>query len=542
MRVACGSLVFLAAAFSLTPGRATAADPPPPAGFWKLTLPGGNGQDVILMLAFSQEDGKWTGDYLMASSRLVAEPKFKSLKVSGDTVRFTLELRGRDFVDFDGVLSKDRKKLSGSVSLFGSPLVLTEMYPTKLRKIDDAYELARETLEQLDGGPQFFDAAVRVLAGAGAKKLPADEVRAILDRVNKATGNHGPRWERETTVRLAAALAGQDGLGDVAVAQAKRAERLLTDEDDALTRIRVLETVARALNGAGKPDQAANYLAQIAKLEARDYADYVKTLPFKPEPFAGRKTKSDRTVLVELFTGAECPPCVAIDLACDGLLKTYKPDEVIVLQYHMHIPRPDPLTAPDGEARAAYYGDQVGGTPTLFLAGRPMNIGGGPMQLAGRAYSQICKAIEPLLDKEPGVKLGLTVAKAEKGGFTAKATVSDLATPGEKTALRFALAEERVRFAGGNGVRYHHLVVRAMPGGTKGFPLPKATAEQTVTFDPDEVRRTLAKYLDDFAANEGPFSRPERPLDLKNLKLVAFVQNDATREILHAAMIDLEAK
>jgi len=57
----------------------------------------------------------------------------------------------------------------------------------------------------------------------------------------------------------------------------------------------------------------------VAKLEARDYADYAKTLPFKPEAFAGRKGKSDRGVLVEVFTGAECPPCAAVDLAFDGL-------------------------------------------------------------------------------------------------------------------------------------------------------------------------------------------------------------------------------
>ena len=74
--------------------------------------------------------------------------------------------------------------------------------------------------------------------------------------------------------------------------------------------------------------------------------------------------------------------------------------------------------------------------------------------------------------------------------------------------LRFALAEERIRFAGGNGIRYHHMVVRAMPGGIKGFALPKKTAEQTVTFDPEQVRADLAKYLDDFAKNEGPFPRP----------------------------------
>ena len=60
--------------------------------------------------------------------------------------------------------------------------------------------------------------------------------------------------------------------------------------------------------------------------------------------------------------------------------------------------------------------------------------------------------------------------------------------PGEKMMLRFVLAEERVRYTGGNGIRYHHMVVRSMPGGAKGFALTKKTAEQTVTIDPDAVR------------------------------------------------------
>jgi hypothetical protein len=388
----------------------------------------------------------------------------------------------------------------------------------------------------------MFDAAFEVLAKAGAKKVPTDEVRTILDRVNKAAGNYGPRWERDVTIRLADSLAGQDGMGDIAVAQAKRAERLLTDDDDALTRLKVLDAVIKVLTKAGKGDEAKPYLAQIAKLEARDYAEYAKSL-FKVEAFAGRKAKTDRAVLVEVVTGAECPPCAAVDLAFDGLMKAYKPADVVLLQYHVHIPRPDPLTSPDSMKRVEdYYVDQVRGAPTIFIGGKLGPAGGGPAAAAEKKYSAFRPLIDEALEKAPGVKLGLTVAKGEKAGFSAKATVSDLDAPGDKMMLRFVLAEERVRFTGGNGIRYHHMVVRSMPGGVKGFALPKKTAEQTVTFDPDELRKELTKYLDDFAKEEAPFPRPERPLALKNLKLIAFVQNDTTREVLHAIQVDVDAK
>lgn len=540
MRAVAALVLILSLSLTLTLS-ARAADPVPPNGFWKLTVPV-RGGEVILMVAFTEQDGKWIGDYLASTGRVPPQTKLKGLKVNGDVVQFSIDAGGQELLSFDGVLSKDKKKIAGSLSL-GGELQLTELYPTKLKSLDDPFDIARETLAQVEGGPQLFGAAQEVLAKAGAKKVPLDEVRAIVDRVNKAATNYGPRWERETALRLVDVLAAQPGLSEVAVAQAKRAERLLTDDDDAATRMKVLGAVADALTKAGKADEAKPYQAQIAKLEARDYAEYAKTLPFKVEPFAGRKGKSDRTVLVELFTGAECPPCVAVDLAFDGLLKTFKPTDVVLLQYHIHVPGPDPLTSPDGMKRVEeFYVDQIRGAPTVFISGKLGPAGGGPAAAAEKKYAAIREQISGELEKPAGVKLGLTVGKGEKGGYTAKATVSDLETPGEKMMLRFALAEERARYTGGNGIRYHHMVVRSMPGGVKGFPLTKKTTEQTVTFDPEELRKELTKYLDDFARNEEPFPRPDRPLALKNLKLIAFVQNDATKEVLHAIQVDVGEK
>jgi thiol-disulfide isomerase/thioredoxin len=523
---------------------ARAADPAAPAGVWRLSVPTGEGEDVLFMVALTEQDGKWVGDYLGSSAKLPAGLKVKNLKVDGDVVRFVFDLDGRDVLSFDGVLARDKKKVAGSASLIGRKLAVAEMVPTKLKRLDDPYALAREMLAQTDAGPQLFELATEVLSKAAEKKVPADEVRGVVDRVNKAAAGYGPRWERETTLGLADALAGQDGFADLAVAQAKRAERLLTDDDDAATRLRVLDAVVRTATRAGKAADAKPYTAQVAKLEARDYAEYAKTLPFKPEPFAGRKGKGDRGVLVELFTGAECPPCAAADLAFDGLMKAYPPADVVLLQYHVHVPGPDPLTSPAAMKRLEeYYADQVRGAPTAFVGGKLGPAPGGAAASSGKVFAALRGAIDEALEKPAGVKLGLTVAKAEKGGFTGKATVSGLEAPGDKMMLRFALAEERVRYAGGNGIRYHHMVVRAMPGGAKGFPLLKKDAEQAVTFDPEEVRKELTKYLEEFEkTDDGPFPRPDRPLALRNLKLVAFVQNDATREVLTAVQVDVGEK
>ena len=42
--------------------------------------------------------------------------------------------------------------------------------------------------------------------------------------------------------------------------------------------------------------------------------------------------------------------------------------------------------------------------------------------------------------------------------------------------------------------------------------------------------------------HDGEFPRAARPMDLKNLKVIAYVQNDSTGDILQAASIDLDAK
>src|SRR5262249_7997514 len=143
----------------------------------------------------------------------------------------------------------------------------------------------------------------------------------------------------------------------------------------------------------------------------------------KPEKFAGRKTKSDRVVLVELFTGAQCPPCVAADLAFDALTKTYKPDEVILLQYHMHIPGPDPLTNPDNEARFEFYGDAVEGTPAVVMSGSPLESAGGSFEDGSGLYKAYRKTLDQLLERPGKAKVTASATrKGDKIDITAEAT------------------------------------------------------------------------------------------------------------------------
>ena len=106
----------------------------------------------------------------------------------------------------------------------------------------------------------------------------------------------------------------------------------------------------------------------------------------------------------------------------------------------------------------------------------------------------------------------------------------------EKMKLRIALVEDWARYKGRNGLSYHHQVVRAFPGGVGGLTLSKKDAQQTADVDLEELRKGLTKYLDN-AAKEEPFPDSQRPMRFRNLSVVAFVQNDATQEILQAVQV-----
>lgn len=533
-------LLSAAALLLLAALPAVAADPPKPTGNWKFQFT--EGQTITFLFAFTEEDGKWVGDFIGANPQLRAEPKVTGLSVKGEAVRFAITLGEREAFNFEGVLAKDGKKLVGSVSKFGGPLDVMEMYPSKLKKLNDAVDLAREDFAQRDGGKEWFDAGFLVAGKMADKKLTAEDARAVADKLTKAAAAYGPRYELYIALKLATAFAAQDGFAEVAVAQAQRAERMLTDDSPLATQMEVNAAVADALTKAGKPDDAKKYALALAKLEARDAAEYAKAvLKFETPEFKGRKAKGERVALVELFTGAECPPCVAADIAFDGLLKTYKPTDVVLLQYHIHVPGPDPLTAPDGWNRAMKtFGEKLS-APSLQLNGKTVPRVGGAATAAKDKYTELVEAINAELEKPAVAKLALSAAKDDKG-IKVTAKVTDLEKPGEKVTLRFAVTEETVRYAGGNGVRIHHHVVRAMPGGLKGFALTKKEQEQAVVVNANDIRKELAKSLDDFAKEQAEFPRPDRPLVLKNLKVVAFIQDDATNEVLNAVQIDLEAK
>jgi len=160
---------------------------------------------------------------------------------------------------------------------------------------------------------------------------------------------------------------------------------------------------------------------------------------------------------------------------------------------------------------------------------------GGLLHQTPDVYNAIRQMIDHFLARRTSVKIHL---KAEqKGSVVAITAEADGAfSTNEPIRLRLALAEERVSARGANGVREHEMVVRAMPGGVEGVGLKDGKLVYHGTVDVKLVKKQLDDYL--IALEEQQKSKfPAKPLDLAHLSLVAFVQNDESREIYQAATI-----
>jgi len=243
-----------------------------------------------------------------------------------------------------------------------------------------------------------------------------------------------------------------------------------------------------------------------------------------------------------LFTGAECAPCVSADLAFDGMTERYDQATVATLIYHLHIPGPDPMTNPDTLARAKYYGTNA--TPTMFVDGQSKQSGGGDRSLAQDAFTRYTGLIE---------KRVTTAPMASLDGFKARITGNAIELSGEArllpaaadraghVSLHVALAESDVRYVGSNGVRFHNLVVRKLVGTAQGSVLQGQNLNATVseTVDVASITDSLNGYLDTYEKGRGSFKFKDRAakIDPAKLVVVAFVQDDQTKEILQAVVI-----
>lgn len=240
-----------------------------------------------------------------------------------------------------------------------------------------------------------------------------------------------------------------------------------------------------------------------------------------------------RVVLCELFTGAQCPPCVAADVATAGLEAAYGKTEVIVLRYHQHIPGPDPLANAETQERFEMYQGQ--GTPSLYINGRDFPGAGGFLQHVDAMYKRLRDEVDPTLKEKVPLKINLT-AKAANNLVTITAKAGGMEKFPDTIRLRLVLAEDKIAFPAGNGIRFHEMVVRTMPGGVEGIEPDKGQLVFQSEVDLAELKTKLTKYLAKIETDVAS-EFEQKPLDFQALHLVAFLQDAKSGEVLQAATV-----
>ena len=253
-------------------------------------------------------------------------------------------------------------------------------------------------------------------------------------------------------------------------------------------------------------------------------------------------------------------------------MDAYRPTELVGLQYHLHIPGPDPLTNPDSISRSQYYG--VRGTPSIYFNGKAAAAGGGPRAAAQGKCDAYLEVVQEGLAGQRDATINLKVSRENNtvridvaavakpaanrtaannppatsatGDASGSATSTgsddkkagdgdDDKQPEPQLRLRLALVQDVVRYAGGNKLRFHHHVVRGMPGGPQGKELVDGRCAAQFSVDLDETRAELDQYLKEFAA-EAAFPEPLPPFELTGLSVVALVQDDANKRVLDAVL------
>src|ERR1043166_1172460 len=471
-------------------------------GYWKFNVHDGGIQSYWLMHIEKDKDNK----LVVSAEPLNGAPKVKTTDVAidGDTMRMKLiatinTSQGPKQLTFEfeaRLPNPGAKKIFGSFSEGGSTVaVVLETTAAKT-----PFEVDREMVLKTPNDPRTPAAVIDLIEKAKENKVDAKDLQAWVDTSMKTAEILGPHFQRKHGIRMLSGLQGQKAYESIAVETARRLIKLADPKLPLDAQSEVLGAAAKALRTTGEAKEAETLAVRLDGLEVKAYEEYNAKPPFKTEKFTGRKAKSNRAVLVELFTGAQCPPCVAADLAFDGLERTYGPGEVVLLQYHMDIPAPEPMINKDADDRFKHYADafpkQVRGMPTALFNGKIEAPGGGSRDDAVDKYKEYCEAVNKRLELADAVKLAASAARTgEKIDITAK--VEGVDKPGAKVRLRLVLVEDWVRFKGGNGIQYHHRVVRAMPGGVRGIAIEGKDLEHKANVDLDELRANLNRYLDD---------------------------------------------
>ena len=500
-------------------------------GRWKCNFVQDSQTINFWMVDLENKDGKLVGAVVPTRAGLPGG-KLNDLAVDGDLLRFVLKLDNGIEFRFEGKLPRaGGKKILGSVQRPGAALNPAYLEATQAKT---ALGVMQEAVTRSPNDPRVFSTLLELVPLAGKEKMAAKDLQEMVDSVVASSEAYGPTFHADFGVRLLDAL--ETDYPALVVEAAAKIEKSIDPKSE--TRLQLVSTLVSSLKKLGRTDEAAKFAAEVDAAEEPAFKAYLaKEFDFKIPPSG---VKAGRPVLVELFTGAQCAPCVAADLACDALEKSFGDDQAVVLQYHLHIPGPDPLTAVDNLERVGFYGDSFRGTPAAFFNGGITVKGGGGADDAEEKFKEYASVVDKCASAPETAKV--TASATRKGdAISIKADVKSGETG--KVKLRIALTEDWIRYKGSNGVRYHRNVVRAMPGGAEGFGGDPKGFSKELTIDLAKLRTDLAASLEAYATKEEVrFPSAQRPMRLENLHVVAFLQSDDNGEVLAVTRVPVRGE
>ncbi len=222
-----------------------------------------------------------------------------------------------------------------------------------------------------------------------------------------------------------------------------------------------------------------------------------------------------KTVLIEQFTQASCPPCNPTNIYLNNLLKGYPKDEVVIMRYQTSFPGYDPMYKHNSREisdRQRYY--QVASVPSSVINGE------GPKYT--RDFVTTSRLDKELKEHADCILQLDAQYSARYDSVYVYAVVRALRPFRGNEKLRIALIERHIRYdepPGTNGEKEFFNVFRRFITGAEGTPLT------TLVEGDSQVLH---------------FSAPLSAIYQRHqLALVGFVQNDDDRAVYQTQYLEL---
>jgi thiol-disulfide isomerase/thioredoxin len=393
-----------------------------------------------------------------------------------------------------------------------------ESYARRKRKIPPPEELAK----------RFKEARAPRIATLGRVEMKLGRTAQALKLLEESYA------VMPSNVAVAAAL------GDLAAKAGNEAKAM-----DYLIPARLSGRAPGTANQAFETIYKKSHNGSLDGLEGMLDTEYHKRFPnpVRVDAYSPTEKRSDRIVLAEVFTGSGCGPCAAADVAFDAAMERYARKDLAVVMYHVHVPRPDPMTTTGTTARYKNYG--VNGVPTCAIDGKEIGGGGGSRGYAPQVFARFQKDLEK--DLETAAEAAVKIDAGLNGGTVkVSAAVDSVKSDSKDLKVQILLVEKEIRHLGENGIRFHPMVVRAL-GGEKGDGYKiDANGKGTfdASFDLEAIGKDIRKQLDEYEAKGHrsepfKFSAKKDQINRGDLAVIVFVQDDETKHVLQAGYVDL---